>query len=312
MSYYTTELRYICEHYAGLDKSTGYSGVDDVIQKSIPNIFDFDFPIFDEAYRNILETKILRHYYTREIGLETVALWKLKLQTKLNEIMPFYNQLYKSEVIEFNPLYDVDVTRTRKITDNGIKDTDHGENRNDTSNTNTSMSVDSSHEEDVNINEHGSEGSSATGSSLVNNNNTETGSSKKLFSDTPQGSVTDLESGRYMTNATIDSATNTTSGSTNDSNTLTNDLTNSRNTDTSTSGSSESYTDSDVNNTTTSKANGYNYTTMTNTSDYTEHVLGSNGGESFSKRLLDFRNTFINIDMQIIDELSELFLNLWI
>ena len=40
-----------------------------------------------------------------------MGLWKLRLCNKLNEIMPYYNQLYKSQLIEFNPLYDVDLTR---------------------------------------------------------------------------------------------------------------------------------------------------------------------------------------------------------
>ena len=46
MSKYTTELRYICEMYAG-GESKGYSDVNKVIQAAIPKAFDFDFPIFD-------------------------------------------------------------------------------------------------------------------------------------------------------------------------------------------------------------------------------------------------------------------------
>ena len=114
MSKYTTEVRYICETLAGLSESVGYADIEQVIKNCLPKVFDFNFPIFDESYRSVLETKILRHYYTREIGLETVGLWKLKLSTKLNEIMPYYNKLYKSELIEFNPLYDVELIRERK------------------------------------------------------------------------------------------------------------------------------------------------------------------------------------------------------
>lgn len=111
MSKFTTEVRYICETYAGLDESVGFDDVDEVINRSYKKVFNFDFPIFDEAYRAVLEKKILRHYYTREIGDETVGLWKLRLCNKLNEIMPYYNQLYKSQLLEFNPFYDVDYTR---------------------------------------------------------------------------------------------------------------------------------------------------------------------------------------------------------
>ena len=104
MSKYTTELRFILEAYAGLDESEGNDNVNEIITKALPKLFNFDFPIFDEAYREVLERKIVRHYYTREIGFETIGLWKLKLNMVMNEIMPFYNKLYETELLKFNPL----------------------------------------------------------------------------------------------------------------------------------------------------------------------------------------------------------------
>lgn len=113
MSKYTTQVRFICETKSGLDN---LDDVNAVIQASIPNIFDFTFPIFDEEYRNVLCTKILKHYYTREIGLETYGLWKLKLDTKLNEVMPYYNKMYESASLEYNPLHNMDMTTTHSRT----------------------------------------------------------------------------------------------------------------------------------------------------------------------------------------------------
>ena len=110
MSVYTTEVRYICESLA---QENGI--VDDnpnvVIDNSWRKIFNFSFPIFDEDYRSVLCTKILKHFYTREIGSETYGLWKLRLDTKLNEIMPYYNKMYESANLEYNPLHTVDYTR---------------------------------------------------------------------------------------------------------------------------------------------------------------------------------------------------------
>ena len=114
MSKYTTEVRFICENLAGLLESKGYNDVSDVLDKATPILFDFDFPIFSAGYKIPLCRKILEHYYTREIGFETVGLWKFKLQTKLREIMPYYNQLYESELIKYNLFEDVNVTRTHK------------------------------------------------------------------------------------------------------------------------------------------------------------------------------------------------------
>lgn len=111
MSKYTTEVRYICEQAAGLRESVGETNIDDVITKAAPLVFNFSFPIFDEGYRLRLEKQILRAYYTREIGEETVGLWKLRLWSRLNLIMPKYNQLYESARLQFNPLYDVDYHR---------------------------------------------------------------------------------------------------------------------------------------------------------------------------------------------------------
>ena len=99
MSKYTVELRYICESSIGNKRAGGYYKVADIIRESMPKIFDFDYPIFDEAYRSVLQTKIIRHYYTREIGQETIGLWKLKLETKLNKIMTYNNKQNKSKLI---------------------------------------------------------------------------------------------------------------------------------------------------------------------------------------------------------------------
>lgn len=112
MAKYTTELRSICESEAGEISSTGYKRTEEIIQKAAPKIFDFDFPIYDEAYRATLENNFLRHFYTREIGVETYARWKMFLHDKLNLIMPKFNGLYKSAALNFNPLYNVDYTET--------------------------------------------------------------------------------------------------------------------------------------------------------------------------------------------------------
>lgn len=299
MSKYTTEVRYICEHFSGLNESVGYNDVEQVIKNCLAKVFDFNFPIFDESYRPVLETKILRHYYTREIGLETVGLWKLKLNTKLNEIMPFYNQLYKSELIEFNPLYDVELTRERKIEGTGTKDTENGESRDgenhaDTSQSNTNM-----------VTENGVDNSAVTRTVDGTQNQNTSGSGTNMYSDTPQGAITDLQAGKYLTNATVDSATNTFGGASHDSTSQTSN--NNRNNETNTDGS----TDSSNNGNYSSSMDGYSNTTLSNTEDYIEHVIGSNGGESLSKRLNDYRETFINIDMMVINELEELFFGLW-
>lgn len=68
------------------------------IKTLIDNNFNFkmdSYPIFDENYRNTLNQNILYHYYENEIGFETAPLFRFYLNQKLNEIMPYYNELYK-------------------------------------------------------------------------------------------------------------------------------------------------------------------------------------------------------------------------
>ena len=179
MSKYTTELRFICEQLTGRTESSGFNSVDDIIMAAAPLIFSFDFPIFDSAYKQELTEKIIRHFYTREIGLETYGLFKLKLETKMCEIMPYYNQLYNSARLTLDPLKNYGFTKT---SEGETTDT------NETSN------------------------SSTTTNETATSNTTETeGEAWNKYSDTPQGAVSGLDNDSYLTNAT--KSTDTRSGS---------------------------------------------------------------------------------------------------
>ena len=271
MSKYTTELRYICEINSGLFDSVGYYSVNDVIEKSRQKIFDFEYPIFDEKYKGVLERKILKHYYTREIGFESIGLWQLKLETKLNEIMPYYNQLYKSELLEFNPLHDTNISKVYELKSDNRKT-----------------------ENDVNVGTYKNTTSSESNDKITRTDDTtitDNGTSKDLYSDTPQGALTGVDNEQYLTNARkiID---NNNSKTNNESNTE-KDSTNK------TQSNGETKTNNKLN------------STINNIDEYLEEVKGKSGGASMSEMLLKYRETFLNIDMMVIDELSDLFMLLW-
>lgn len=251
MSKYTTQIRFICETASGLDSSTGLGDVNRVIQSAIPSIFNFDFPIYDESYRNVLCTKILKHYYTREIGAETVGLWKLWLDTRLNEIMPYYNQLYKSAMIEFNPMYDIDLTTEYSRSNDGSTDVTGESSENNSGN---------------------------SGAIIVGDNESTT---RNLFSDTPQGALDNVDNETYLTNATKISE----------------------------NGNNSTNTDYEFN--TDRVNNRKDKTVAKSTEEYMQTITGKSGGASYSKRLQEFRATFLNIDTMIIGELKDLFMNLW-
>lgn len=303
VSKYTTEVRYICEVAAGLTESTNYTGVEDVIKKALPNVFDFSFPIFDENYRSVLETKILKHFYTREIGLETIGLWKLKLNTKLNEIMPYFNQLYSSQLYEFNPFYDVDLTRKHRIDGSGKRDTD----------TTTNTEVESHNTIDdsgtANTDNSGSRTDELTNDNSRVSTKTETqfDTFAERYSDTPQGALTDLKADKYLTNATLRDDNKNNNGNEN----VTDKVNSSDivNTTDNTAVNDSRNTESRGSNSSTT--NGNVSAVLTNTEDYLETVQGKNGGVSYSKLLMEYRETFLNIDMMIIEKLEPLFFQLW-
>lgn len=108
MSKYTTEVRFICESAIPLEQQGDLSDVKTAIECGRKKIFTFDYDLFDNNYKGVIETKFLRHYYTREIGHETVGLWKLKLEDKWLMKLPYYNKLWESAMLEFNPFNDVD------------------------------------------------------------------------------------------------------------------------------------------------------------------------------------------------------------
>ena len=62
--------------------------------------------------RTELNNKILNHYRFNEIGQETFGRWLFELKTALNEIMPYYNQLFYSADQDFNPIYNVDYKKS--------------------------------------------------------------------------------------------------------------------------------------------------------------------------------------------------------
>ena len=68
-----------------------------------------EYPIFETDYREGLNKKIRDHFMYQEIGHETVEQFRFSMRRKLNEIMPVYNELYKTTKKEFDPLSTIDI-----------------------------------------------------------------------------------------------------------------------------------------------------------------------------------------------------------
>lgn len=107
MSKYTTELRLLID-----------SGYD--LKLDDPETY----PIWDEAYRPVLNKKIIDRYYFREIGQETPARFLHYLHSRLREIMPYYISLYETSVVldGIDPLVSVDYSETLERETEGVNE----------------------------------------------------------------------------------------------------------------------------------------------------------------------------------------------
>ena len=195
------------------------------IRNLIKNGFKFNlynYPIFDEEYRDTLNKKILDHYLMNEIGLETPALFNHYLGSKLNEIMPYYNELYKKQASLLQNL-EKNVNLTEEFTRNVESET--------------------------------------TGTSEGNAN------AKTLFEDTPQGVLVqaDMDEMTHASNINFSKSNDSTSSSTNGN----------------------------------------------STEDYIKTITGNNGGKYNIDLLNEIKNSLLNIDVMIINDLSDLFMEIY-
>ena len=366
MSAFTTQVRFVCEQMYGLKESVGLDRVNEVVSATSGEIIG-EYPIFDESYRNVLNDKIIKHYYTREIGEETVGLWRFRLNTKMNEIMPYFNKLYESELLKFNPFYDVELRSQKTGTgeesgerdesrDKSYSDVKNGETK-ETMNESGSRSLETSTEgkdieSRVSEGESKEESSGSSSSSKSGSNSGETSgvsasnvtdetSKDQLdkYADTPQGSVSGLLDGTYLTNARdvsgsekkevsgVDSSNAKNKGEyeESDSESRSGSVTNKSNgsesgvKDSKVSGEESESSGRDVtrseDNVQVGSGNQKERNSQKNvvntTENYVESVMGKRGNVSYSKMLNEFRETFINIDLMVINELNSLFIGLW-
>jgi hypothetical protein len=71
------------------------------------------YPIFDEKERLGINRLIIDQFWNREIGTETISMFTFFLRRTMRQIMPTYNQLYKSSLLTFDPLSTYDLTTVR-------------------------------------------------------------------------------------------------------------------------------------------------------------------------------------------------------
>lgn len=256
------------------------------IVESGVNIWDFDYPTFYTGdAKTAFEKKVIDHYYFRQIGQETVGRWLHYFRARMREIMPYYIQLYGTvKIMEAlpNPFDNVDVTETyteeRTGTTSGTTTNEAQTNRTGKTTTEATSSTENT----------------GTSSGEDKTTATHTEEHTRKFSNTPQGSISNLDS--YLTEANVETADD---GDTQTVNSSAN-----------TSASSEGTASGEENVTGEETTSG----TQTDSGTQTEHIehtytkKGNQGVNTYAHDMLEYRQTLINIDMQIINELKDLFL----
>jgi hypothetical protein len=263
MSKYTTELRHILQSEFDLGMDT--------------------YPIFSSAYRDALNNKIFNHYMFHEIGFETAGRFKHYLNTTMNEIMPYYNKLYQSELLTINPLlsFERKTDSTKDIGSTVTKEVDNT--ANSTGNSTTIGNNDSTQNTTLNSNR--------------NNDSSSSSKDKDVFSDTPKGLLNneDIEADYFATDARV--ITN-------------NDMKHDVESLVSSEGIVKGDTtnnNTDMSSEITSNEEATEITTLNET-----NVVTENGFEiPLSDLLLKYRETFLNIDLMIIKDLKDLFLMIY-
>lgn len=331
-------MRTICEQKAGLQEAAGADEIDEIIGQVWDKILYTKTPIFDESYRETLFCKILKHYYMWEIGFETVGEWIYNINMDLEELLPYFNKLYQSELLAIEPLINFktvkNVSRETLITEEGhASEEKSGTINSDTTNTGNSTDINShnttekiSSSDSRNVINSGSDSNRNIGTVTDDYNDKFNASDdfKRKFSDTPQGTLTGVETGTYLTEAAVENRINGGNkvskniSSTDVDNIVTyglkiddNVVRDNSKTDTGTDEKNSTKNDkivgktdsSDTINSENSKTGNQNETAWETTSGFS--------GKSQSELLLEYRDTFINIDMLLIDRLKNNFMLIW-
>lgn len=223
----------------------------DIVASGV-DVWAFDYPVPAETIhyngktakvpfdKKAFEQKILDHYRFRQIGQETVGRWLHYFRSRIREIMPYYVQLYEFEAKWFNvddPLESYNLVETFEETS------------------------------------HGSGTQSTSGSSENTSESSGTTESTRKHSDTPQGSIANLDN--YMSEATRENGTQT-GGAT-------------------VSGSDSSESSSE----------------NTGSTSHTLTRKGNIGVQPLGGEVQNIRDAFINIDLMVINELKDLFLQVY-
>lgn len=124
MGYPTTSIGFLLAYYGGVDMYAGENTGFELVEKYYSKLFDFDFPFYveNEKIKVEFEKYLCYTYFNESIGFETPDAWKFAFKQKMLEIMPYYKELYRTTLFEYDPLINRVFTSSDKVNETGITD----------------------------------------------------------------------------------------------------------------------------------------------------------------------------------------------
>lgn len=284
--------------------------VDQIIENGKDKFFDFTFPWYAEDNTGLDDFKnlFLRKYYMRQIGQETTAQFKLYVQARLMEKMPLYKQLYESTLIEYDPLVNRKITTTKDETENK----DKGKESENT------VTISGNGE----TTENNTTGREATGEGTQERTNEQNGSQERtneqegtlnseinnqsIHSDNPEITMANKDYASSM-----DREKKTEEQSTNQS--VTENTTNNQSVSENTTNNQSISENTIENNQSNSKANSTEQGNSSETEKEERNLQGNEMiegfyGESQADAILKYRETILNLNEMICNDMNDLFL----
>lgn len=248
--------------------------------------------------REELNKKILNYYKYREIGFETFGRFLDEFEIAMNEIMPKYNLLFVSADQDFNIIYNVDYKRTYDTKRTGT----HKDDTTTSDNTTTSGVGKVTSEGETN----GTSSGTSSGTDSSTTSNTMDANTKHVKSETPQSELgitaANIDSVDYADQVDWDKSGSTSSG--------TSSGTTSANTSGTTKDTSTSTSDTTTSGTSASTGSVNNTGESSSNEEILETTKGNYGVVSAQELVRKYRETIINIEQMIINDIriQELFM----
>lgn len=124
LGYPTTSIGFLLAYYGGVNIYAGENTGFDLVEKYYATLFDFDFPFYveNEKIRVEFEKYLCYTYFNESIAFETPDAWKFAFKQKMLEIIPYYKELYRTTLFEYEPLINHVFTSSDNVNETNITD----------------------------------------------------------------------------------------------------------------------------------------------------------------------------------------------